>query len=114
MEDRELKILSLLLTAAGIAGLAAISIQNEYTPVRVYEINENMIGKRVVVNGTIYDISLKDKNVFMTIEDIGFIKAVAFHPVNISLKKGMNITVYGKVNVYKNELEIIEEKLDIR
>lgn len=109
MEDKHLKMISLAIAVAGALGLAVISLQNEYTPANIYEINEKMLGKKIYVNGTVISFSETENAVFMTLENGGRIKAVFFD--RVYAKKGSNAVVYGKVNIYKNELEIVGEKI---
>ena len=110
MEDRTIKIVSLSLAIIGITGLGAVSLQSGYTPVNIYEISENMAGKKVVVNGTVHSSYVRENNLFMSLEDSGIIKIVMFNS-GISASKGERAVVYGRVNVYKNELEIVAEKI---
>ncbi|MBI2172748.1 MAG: hypothetical protein HYT73_00870 [Candidatus Aenigmarchaeota archaeon] len=110
MEDRMIKIISLSLAVIGIAGLAIISVQNDYSPTKIYEISDEMIGKNIIVNGTVLSSRISDGNSFMYIEDLGTIKIVMFN-AKIRADIGDKATVYGRVNVYKNELEIVAEKI---
>ncbi len=110
MEDKTIKIISLTMALVGIIGLAVISLQSGYTPTNIYEISESMIGKKVVVNGTIRSLSIKENNLFMSLEDSGIIKIVMFNS-DIRANAGNRAVVYGRVNVYKNELEIVAEKI---
>ncbi len=113
MEDRTLRILSLIMAAIGAVGLSVVSLQNTYTEVAIYEISERMIGKNIVINGTVVSASTSDGNTFITAEDAGRIKVVLFN-TELPVKRGDRISAYGKVNVYKNELEIVAEKIVVR
>lgn len=113
MNDKKLRMISLIMAVVGAIGLAVASYQNTFAETRIYEISEKMIGKNVAVNGTITSISTRDGNTFITAEDFGSIEIILFD-AGLSYKKGNNITAYGKVNVYKNKLEIIAEKIVVR
>lgn len=78
----------------------------------------NFLGQKVSVKGTVenYRVS-KDGHAFFAVSDMsGSIKAVVFRNSNIeavyNLKEGQKITLTGKVQEYKDELEIIGSKID--
>ncbi|MBI3190872.1 exodeoxyribonuclease VII large subunit [archaeon] len=75
------------------------------------EIRDDMIGKAVTLSGTVYSISEKNGNIFLNLYDgTGNIDVVAFR-TSVSVTKGQNVTVSGKVAVYNNKLEVIANEI---
>ncbi|WP_169891223.1 exodeoxyribonuclease VII large subunit [Litchfieldia alkalitelluris] len=83
---------------------------------KIADINESMIGKKVSVNGKIsnrYDH--KDGHVFLTLEENnGSLKVVIFSDMEIStehLQEGETVNVKGELKEYNDELEINVESI---
>lgn len=77
----------------------------------IMEIRDDMIGKAVTLSGTVYSISEKNGNIFLNLYDgTGNIDVVAFR-TSVSVTKGQNVTVSGKVAVYNNKLEVIANEI---
>ena len=119
IKDEKLKIVSL---AVALAGLALIFIVSAFTgpqSVEISGITENDAGRIVLVNGTINSYSTSNGNIFIDFgDDTGTINVVMFERTGrghaYSLKNGDNVTVTGQVSIYKNELEIIANSIDVR
>ena len=100
-----------------ITGIIALFFATEnLAPVQasVSEITTGYAGRDVVVNGTIKSLSIKEGNIFITLEEKDF-RIVIFRnkadDSNYALKKGDRISAAGKVQIYKNELEVIAENV---
>lgn len=83
----------------------------------IKDINEEMINEKVTIQGEItYLYVSKNGHVFLKIKDeSGEIKVVVFKNSGLSrvyeLEKGQKISVSGKIEEYKDELEIIAKDI---
>ncbi len=72
------------------------------------------LNKAVTIKGTVKSITNKETIAIFNIEDkTGSIKAVAFKPNNLTIKKGSFIELEGKLNLYEDNLEIYAETIKI-
>jgi len=117
MDNKLILKISITMSIIGIIGLY-IFTSVSLNVVDVREIS-NFIGERVTVEGTVdkYYVS-KDGHVFFDLHDFsGLVKVVAFRNSNIEqaykIEDGKEITVTGKVQEYKNDLEIIASVIEI-
>lgn len=113
MNDKDLMKLSFAIAVLGIIALFLVTEQLEPIAVPVELIDSSYVGKNVVVNSTIKSLTIKDDNIFITLNE--GMRVVVFKNKalddNYNLKAGNKISVVGKVQLYKNELEIIAEKI---
>jgi DNA/RNA endonuclease YhcR with UshA esterase domain len=73
---------------------------------------ENNVGKIIVLDANVSSASYKSDAVFMTLKDsTGQISAVYFGNPKYEIIKGDVISVKGKVQLYKGDLEIIIQEL---
>ena len=86
--------------------------------VKIGSINDDYIGHIVSIPGEIEKIKINDGTVFINLVDsTGNIDVVVFEntakgeKIN-GLEKGQNITVIGKVEFYKNGLEIVASSIE--
>jgi len=116
MDNQNILKISLVIAFVGIIGLYFFTSLSENI-IDIRDMPEN-IGERVTVKGTVdkYYTS-KDGHVFFDLHDSsGIAKIVVFRNSNIeaayNLQDGEKIIVTGKVQEYKNNLEIIVSKID--
>ncbi len=113
MNDHDLTKISLAVTFLGIIALFLVAGNLKPIEASATLINESYVGKNVAVNSTIISVSIKDGNIFITLEE-GF-KVVLFRDKaeeeNYELKRNDKISVIGKVQVYRSELEILAEQV---
>jgi len=119
MNDKTLVRISLGISLIGVLGLFLFVQTIEPLNVEVSRIDDSMIGKSVEVSGNIDSFSVKEGNVFLTIDDgTGKISVVMFerdarrNSGVYSLKEGGNVTVSGKIALYRSELEIIADSIE--
>lgn len=116
--DEKLVKISFLIAILGIAmiylSIALIGPQN----IEIREISKSDAGKQVTLNGVINSYSVVNGNIFIRLGDgTGNITVVMFERAArnqkdaYELKEGDIIAADGQVNVYKNELEIIANKI---
>lgn len=112
-------LLSLAMAVAGLVALFIITLSIEPREITVSEISSELSGQVVVASGTISSYFSKEGNVFITLEDGASIKVVMFsrdaqkQPWVYDLRKGDSISVQGRVQLYKNELEIVAESVKV-
>ena len=116
MDNKLILKISLAIAMIGIIGLYVFTSTSQ----NFMEISQipDYMGQRVSVEGTVdkYYTS-KDGHVFFDLHDMsGIVKVVAFRNSNIeaayNLQEGEKIILTGKVQEYKNDLEIIASKID--
>ncbi len=110
MEDRYIKLICLSLFLLGLLSLHLLKFI--YTPhyVPLPAIDESLIGDVIRTKGAVDNYVVKNGITFFILKDrYTKIRCVAFEPLH--LKKNETITVEGRVEIYKNKLEIIVERL---
>jgi exonuclease VII large subunit len=117
ISDSQLIRLSFAIAVAGVVVLFFVVQLTEPLAVRIVEINEAMSGQSVITNGTVSSLSIKDGNIFFTLSDEEAIKVVIFKKdaeknEAYQLENGDKIRVEGKVSIYRDELEIVVEKIE--
>lgn len=123
ISDRSLYRISFVLAIIGIVAVFIVSSGIEPQETRISKITGDFLGKTVSVSGSVKGKPYwhEDGHLFFTLKD-GFweMKVVFFEsiakklPEMKNLSSGMNITITGKVNEYRNELEIVGSGIEIR
>ncbi len=112
--EKHLAISSLACAAFGITMLFLLNEAIEPRELSVREINESLVGERVSVAGRVDWALEKDNFILFTLNDGAKIKAIKFSPSweeRGLAGKGSYVTVVGKVQLYKNEIEIVAEEI---
>jgi DNA/RNA endonuclease YhcR with UshA esterase domain len=110
-------ILKISLVIAAV-GVIALFFMTQYSKQDISKIEDLKIGQMYKVEGTVSSVYVsKDNHVFLKVSDnTGDVDVVAFKSANIDiaydLVDGNQITVYGKVEEYKNKLEIIAKQIE--
>jgi exonuclease VII large subunit len=116
MNSKTILKVSVIIAVVGIALLFFLT-RNLENNVSVKDL-ETYLGESVTVEGQIFKLfTSKDGHVFFKIRDeTGEIQVVAFRNSNIqeayNIQKGQTIKVKGKVQEYKNDLEIIAKRIE--
>lgn len=119
ISDKRLKIISLVVSLAGIFIIFLVSMFTGHAIVDIGSITEDDVGKYVMVNATIGGVSLNNGNLFIEIYDgTGKINAVMFERTArgmdlYSFKEKDSVLVEGQVNTYKGKLEIIASSIKL-
>jgi aspartyl/asparaginyl-tRNA synthetase len=118
MDDKTLMRISFVIAVAGIAALIAAVQFAEPKMVKISDVNEKLVGQTILVNGTVDSVSIKEGNIFIKLTadkdsiDVVMFKQQAENSADAYiLKKGDFLTVAGKINFYKNELEIVASSI---
>lgn len=118
IDDENLKRISLILAVIGIIMIYVVTLFIEPQQVSIKDLTENDVGKNVVVNGTIISYSINNENIFIKLTDgTGNITVVMFErtargQLVYDMKEGGFVSVAGKVNIYKSELEIVANSIN--
>lgn len=112
--EKHLAIISLLCALLGITMLFVLNNAIEPTEIKVREINSEMRGQRVLVSGHVEWAMERENFVMFTLNDGEKIKAIKFGPLEeerILLRDREFVTIVGKIQLYKGELEIVAEEI---
>lgn len=115
LRESTINCIALLCALTGIIALALFDFAFSPREISVKEINEKIIGEKVSLKGKIDWVVEKEKFVLFGLNDGNKIKAIVFYPTKEErelIKKNNFLTITGKVQLYKNELEIIVEKVE--
>ena len=112
MQERTFTVIALIWSLVGLFVLLLLASYSQPPQVKINELEGN-IGKIVVLeNVSVSSISYKEDTVFLKLKDsTGEISAVFFGAPKYEIIKNDNITVKGKVQLYKGDLEIVIQEL---
>ena len=106
--------ISIVIAVIGIIALFFITQYNNETITKIKDLKQGQIER---ITGMVTSVYVsKDDHVFLKVADnTGEISVIAFKSSNIDtayeLENGDQISVLGKVDEYKNELEIIAKEI---
>jgi hypothetical protein len=109
MKEKSLLILSIIISLIGIIILIIISIQ-EPRLIKITQINKNLLNQKIKTSGYVSRVTNFNDFQIITLNDSD-IEIINNHPKNLS--KNQRIIVIGKIQEYKNRLQINSEKLYI-
>lgn len=118
MENKTLLKISIAVSIVGIITLFIFTRYSLEKTVKIIEI-KNFLNQAIKVSGTVNSIRIsRDGHVFIKLGDeTGEINVVMFKGSNtdvaLNLEKGQKISVLGKVQEYKDQLEIIANSITI-
>ncbi len=116
ISDKKLMQLSLATAVIGIIALYVLVSVVQPKAAAIAGLKD-MAGQNVLVSGVVTGYMESKGTVFITLENNSSIKVVMFandaekYPDVYKIKEGDNATVKGKVQYYKNELEIIAKHI---
>ena len=116
LQQEKISRIALCVSVTGLALLFAFAEGFEPRTAKIREINESLLGWHVKLNAKVASSYQKDSTLFMQLYDgTGKIKAVLFKPSREQqalIGKNMFASFEGKVQFYRNELEIIVEGME--
>ncbi len=114
--QERISAIALCVSIFGVALLLLFSEVIEARQVKIQEIDNSMLDWHVVLNARVESVWQKNDTIFMQLYDgTGKIKAVLFKPSREQqalIGKNMFASFEGKVQFYRNELEIVVERVE--
>lgn len=112
MRDKTLIKIALAWSLIGIVALMFVSEYTEPPTIKIIELGDHM-GKTVAIQGNVTRAIYSEKVTIFEVKDrTADIKVVVFEKMNKTISKGDEIKAYGKVKIYKNELEVIADRIE--
>jgi hypothetical protein len=111
MKEKTILALSILISTFGIILLLTISLTQEPKLVKINQINNNFLNQKIKTSGHVSRITNLNNFQIITLNESKEIEIINNHPKNLS--KNQKIIIIGKVQEYKNKLQINSEKLYI-
>jgi len=112
MKEKNILIISILISILGIILLLLISLTFQPKQIKIKQINSEMLNQKVKVSGKVISLKNYDNFQLITLNDSsGKITIINNNPINLT--KNQNIIVQGKVEEYKNQLEINAIKINV-
>jgi DNA/RNA endonuclease YhcR with UshA esterase domain len=119
MDDASVAKIALAASIAGIAGLFVLSQAMQPEQVKIADIDASDTGDIVLIEGKLTSASEREGNYFFTVNDGSEIRVVVFEssarriPDAASARRGDSAKVAGQVAIYRGELEIIAQALNV-
>ena len=114
INDFAIRKISLALAILGILAVFAFAALSQPIEVKVKELGESNIGKKVVLNGIVTSAYLRKGSLIFEIFDGKKINGVKFSPTleeKLAVRKENELRIEGTVQKYNGKLEIIAEKI---
>ncbi len=110
MDDRTLIKISLAWSLIGIFALILIASYSAPEQIKIKDLESN-VGKTVLLQGEVLKVSAAESATFIDLaDDSGKITVVAFDKVQNITERNI-VTVKGKVQIYKGNLELIASEI---
>ncbi len=115
MEDSTLLKISLIISITGIFTLLFILEFSEVKPFQIKDITKKQLENQIKIQGEITSIKETPGLYILNVNDLTeTITVIIFKEDPLNIKKGMYIEVTGEVQEYKDELEIIADKIILK
>jgi len=109
ISDRTLLRICIIISIIGIISLFFLS---EPKSVYLIEVDDSMIGQVIDVSGSASSVSITENATFFILSDSSSsINVVSFSP--LSINEFDNVSVTGKVDIYRGKIEIIANNVGI-
>ena len=112
MKETTLLKIALICALIGLVALYFISEKIEIAEYKPMQLNKG-IGSDVVLKGSIAKITQKGKAVFIDVDEHDSVQVVFFTDSNVSLSKGNNVEIIGKIQEYNGKNEIVAQKIRV-
>ncbi|MFH1590265.1 MAG: hypothetical protein ABIB43_06885 [archaeon] len=110
MKDSTLLKSALICSIIGISFLFLILQTTELDETRIDSLETMNEGDSVKVIGVVDEVTRRNNITFLTISQKVIITGIIFD--DVELKKGANIVIYGELETYNGEKEILIEKIN--
>lgn len=110
MDEKKLFVIAALCSAIGLIAIIMLPFIFEPKEIKISEISEKDIGKKISIAGTIKYLVKKDNLTLLELNDgTGKIKVVFFKRITFKESEGK---VTGSIDKYNEELEIKAENIE--
>lgn len=114
MEEKTLLHISIAGSLLGILILFIISNNIEIPEANIYLVNKSMLNENIKIKGQITNIIETPGLYILTVSDkTDKIQIVVFKEDKLDIKVNQIVEIQGKVSQYKNQTEIIADKIII-
>ena len=114
MQDPNLFKISLIISCIGTFIIILLSEYSEVELTKIQDLDKDKLETMVKISGTVVSIRETPGLYILKIKDSSAsIPAIVFKEEILELKIGEDIELIGKLTEYKNEFEIIAEKIRI-
>ncbi|MEK6923380.1 MAG: OB-fold nucleic acid binding domain-containing protein [Nanoarchaeota archaeon] len=111
MDETKIQIITLAWSLIGITILLGLSVFISPEKINIIDANTK-IGETVTITGDVIKASYRENVNFITVKDNSAnITIVFFEKPNFEVAKGYKIYAKGKIQTYKNELELIAQQI---
>src|SRR3989338_8621228 len=111
MDETKIQIIALAWSLIGISILLGLSIFVLPEEINIIEANTE-IGETVIITGDVISATYRDNVNFIDIkDDFSNITIVFFEEPTSKVSKGNTTSAKGKIQVYKNGLELIAQEI---
>ncbi len=115
MKDSTLLKISLIISITGIFLLLFILEFSEVKPFQIKDISKEQLELQVKIQGEIVSIKETPGLYILKVDDLTeTLTIIVFKEEPLNIKKGMYVEITGKVQEYKDELEIIADKIILK
>ncbi|GEM_PF-542769 len=118
--DEQIRRIALAMAIIGIAGIAVIGQYTGPEKLKANAVTDDKIGRLAEISGTVASYFSKDGHVFIDLKDeTGTLQVIMFERTArdqkdvYGLKNGDNVTATGKILLYKSEIEMQADKIEI-
>ena len=109
MDEKLMLRIAILISIIGIVLLFVLSKFIKIDPISITDIDDTLVGKTVLINGTLTKISASDRTLLYV--DNNTIPLIIFSKVEI--EKNHRVLITGRVDEYKEGLQIIVDRIEI-
>jgi len=112
MQNR-ISIILLIISAVGILFLFFLSQNLAVKETQINNISNKDLGDKVLIKGKIKEIAYNQNSITILLENQNSskIEIIMFTNKILNLKQNQTIRIYGKVDSYKSQLQIIVDKI---
>jgi len=110
LREKQIATVAIICSMLGLAALFFLNTFIGPMPVNLQEIDHALIGETISTHGKVVWVLQRDNFLLFTLENGTKLKAIKFSPTILEktiVKPGTIVKVSGKVELYKNEIEIV-------
>ncbi|MFH1752124.1 MAG: hypothetical protein ABH821_04275 [archaeon] len=116
--DRHLTLIAIVVAVIGLTGLSYLSFTTTAIETSISSVleDDSLEGRNVELKGYVNNLFLKENNLFFYLSLEGEVKSVYFNvpkSVRENIKENSFVIIQGKIQTYKNEKEIIVERMEL-